>query len=108
VIVNAFSGKFEEVGAFGEFVGFIEQTKAVEVAAKALKLNTEAIKDVYAEVVFIPCDLSYLRIFPLYKPLCTNLLQLLISIRSRKNKPLTFRFQWSIIPLGGEEYDKRE
>jgi hypothetical protein len=67
VIVNAFSGNFEEVGAFGKSVGFIRQDKAVDAFAKALDFKSEELKDVQAEVVFVPSELSYLRIYPLWR-----------------------------------------
>jgi hypothetical protein len=67
VMVNAFSGNFEEVGSFGKARGYIDEEMAIEAAAQALRLKPEDTRDAQAEVVFIPCDITYLRISPLWR-----------------------------------------
>ncbi len=68
VVVNAFTGNFEEVSAFGKPAAFIEEAKAIG-AAKALvsKSLSDDQSAILADVVFIPCPLTYLRVYPLWK-----------------------------------------
>jgi hypothetical protein len=69
VIVNAFTGAFEEVTSFGTPITYLEERKAIEMAAQALKITTleSNAKETKAAVVFTPCDFSYLRAYPFWK-----------------------------------------
>ena len=67
VIVNAFTGEFEEVTSFGSPISYIDERKAIELASQAEKIEVAEITAAKASVVFTPCDLTYLRAYPFWK-----------------------------------------
>jgi hypothetical protein len=67
VLVNAFTGKFEEVASFHNSITYIYKSKALQIAAKALGVETKALN---ATLVYQPCALSQSRVCPFYEILC--------------------------------------
>jgi hypothetical protein len=67
VIVNAFTGEFEEITAFGEPVRYLPQREAVAIIASALKLDREQLRDAKASVLFRPSDITHIRTYPFWK-----------------------------------------
>jgi len=68
LIVNAFTGEFEEVTSFGRSITYLDEKGAIDAAARALNTKLDAVtKEPKATVVFTPCDLTYLRAYPFWK-----------------------------------------
>ncbi|MGD2086722.1 MAG: hypothetical protein PVH61_11095 [Candidatus Aminicenantes bacterium] len=68
VIINAFTGEFEEVTSFGEPIDYLEAREAIQAASRALNTEVVAVKTTpTATVIFTPCDLTYLRAYPFWK-----------------------------------------
>lgn len=73
VIVNAYTGRFEEVGAFGKPVRFLPEKDAINIAAKAMHLKDEEIqkmvseKQIKAIAMFQPSDITHIRIYPFWR-----------------------------------------
>ena len=67
VIVNAFTGEFEEVSSFGNAISYLEERRAIEVAGKALNMEVVNTKETQATVVFTPCDFTFLRAWPFWR-----------------------------------------
>lgn len=66
VIVNAFTGEFEEITAFGEPVRYLPQGEAIESVARAMKLSKEELKNVQASILFRPSDITHIRTYPFW------------------------------------------
>lgn len=67
VIVNAFTGEFEEVSSFGNAVSYLEEQKAIDAAAGSIKVDLVNVTKTQATVVFTPCDVTYLRAWPFWR-----------------------------------------
>jgi hypothetical protein len=73
IIFNAYTGKFEEVGAFGQPVRFIPKEEAINIAAKAMNLKDEEIKKMTSEkqitayMMFQPSELTHIRLYPFWR-----------------------------------------
>jgi len=73
IIFNAYTGSFEEVGAFGRPVRFIPKKEAINIAAKALSLKEEEIqkmvteKQITANMMFQPSELTHIRLYPFWE-----------------------------------------
>jgi hypothetical protein len=66
VIVNAYTGEFEEITAFGEPVRYLPQPEAVAIVATALKLDKVEVRDVKASMLFRPSDITHIRTYPFW------------------------------------------
>lgn len=73
IIVNAYTGNFEEIGAFRKPVAFLPKRRAINVAAKAMNLTdkeTEALikeKMITARMMYQPSEITHIRIYPFWK-----------------------------------------
>lgn len=73
VIVNAYTGQFEEITTFGKPVRYLPEKEAIDVAAKALNLKRTEIKKMLAEkiitatVMFQPSEITHIRAYPFWK-----------------------------------------
>jgi hypothetical protein len=73
IIVNAYTGKFEEIGAFGKPVSYLPKTTAVKIAVKALGLPDDRIEkmvkagEISAAMMFQHSELTHIRIYPFWK-----------------------------------------
>ena len=73
VIVNAYTGRFEEIGAFGKPVRYIPEREAINVAAKAMNLTDREIrkmiteKQISATMMFQPGEITHIRIYPFWR-----------------------------------------
>jgi len=67
VLVNAFTGKFEEVTGYDEPKKYLEKENALEAVAKYFELTTEEMQNAQAEVVFTPCYFTYFRAKPFWR-----------------------------------------
>lgn len=67
VIVNAFTGKYEEVASFRTPIKYIYKNEALQIAAEALGVETRALT---ATLVYQPCAVSQSRVCPFYEIMC--------------------------------------
>lgn len=67
MILNAFTGKFEEVGTFGLPVTYLSGDKALDAVADYLKLDREELKDVEMELAYMPSTITHLRSRPFWR-----------------------------------------
>jgi hypothetical protein len=73
IIVNAFTGHFEEVCAFGKPVPYLSKDEAIHIAAGKLGFNEEEFKKlaynkkVKAVLIFRPSNITHNRAYPFYK-----------------------------------------
>ncbi|NIM16103.1 MAG: hypothetical protein GTO45_29220 [Candidatus Aminicenantes bacterium] len=67
VLVNAFTGNFEEVTAYDEPLTYVDKNKAFEAVAYNLELTMEEMSTAQAEVVFTPCYFTCLRSKPFWR-----------------------------------------
>jgi hypothetical protein len=67
IIVNAYTGDFEEISAFGSPVSYLPQKEAVRVVARAMRLKEEELKDVKVTTMFRPSDITHIRVFPFWR-----------------------------------------
>jgi hypothetical protein len=64
VIVNAFTGNYEEVASFRNPIRYIYEDEALQIAAEALGVETKALD---GTLVYEPCALSQSRICPFWE-----------------------------------------
>lgn len=67
VIVNAFTGKFEEISAFGQPVRYLPEREAIAIAARAMRLDKKELKEIKATMMFLPSDITHIRPYPFWK-----------------------------------------
>jgi len=73
IMVNAFTGRFEEITAFGRPVRYLPEREAVNIAAKAMNLRDKEIEQMLAEklirasVMYQPSDITHIRAYPFWK-----------------------------------------
>ncbi|MCP5107987.1 MAG: hypothetical protein GY950_31650 [bacterium] len=67
VLINAFTGNFEEVTGYDESIKYLKKNKALEAIAGYKELTMEEMINAKAEVIFAPCSLTYLRAKPFWK-----------------------------------------
>ena len=67
VLVNAYTGAFEEATVFGRPVRFLTRDAALAVAAKAAGIDIEKLKDASATLMFQPSKVSHIRAFPFWE-----------------------------------------
>jgi hypothetical protein len=67
VIVNAYTGDFEEVGSFGKPVSYLPEKDAIAIATRALHLKPEAALRAKAALMFQPSEITHIRIYPFWK-----------------------------------------
>jgi hypothetical protein len=67
VIINAFTGEFEEVGAFGSPIGYLPKREAINVVTQALHLKKDELDNIKAVMMYRPSDITHIRIYPFWK-----------------------------------------
>jgi hypothetical protein len=67
VVVNAFTGKYEEVASFRRPIKYIYKAEALQIAAEALGVETKALA---GTLVYEPCALSQSRVCPFWEIMC--------------------------------------
>ncbi len=65
IVVNAFTGNFEQVSAFGSAIRYLPEDEAIKIAVDALKLGE--VKSIEAEMVYTPCVITSSRANPFWK-----------------------------------------
>jgi hypothetical protein len=66
MVVNAFTGNFEGVTAFGKPIRYIPVNEAISLALKSLKLRIPK-RDVHATMIFAPSEITHVRAYPFWK-----------------------------------------
>jgi len=73
VIVNAYTGNFEEIGAFSKPVQFLPKKGAIRVAARALNLADKEIESllkedaISASMMYQASEITHIRIYPFWE-----------------------------------------
>jgi hypothetical protein len=67
VIVNAYTGQFEEIGAFGKPVRYIPEEEVIDVIARSLGLKREEMKEFKPTLMFQPSDITHIRLYPFWR-----------------------------------------
>jgi len=67
ILVNAFTGNFEELTSYDEPIKYLKKEKALEAVALKKGLPMEEAMNAEVDVVFTPCYFSYLRSKPLLR-----------------------------------------
>ena len=67
IIVNAYTGDFEEIGVFGKPIRYLSEREAVIIAARAMRLSAREMKGVEARMIFQPSELTHIRIYPFWE-----------------------------------------
>jgi hypothetical protein len=67
VLVNAYSGHFEEVTAFGKPVRYFSKEEALDVVAGAMRVDRKKLKEAETTLVFQPSDITHVRVWPFWQ-----------------------------------------
>jgi hypothetical protein len=67
VLVNAFTGRVEEVTAFGTPVRYLTAEEAFDVVASALHAERRELDDAEVTLMFQPSDISHIRAYPFWR-----------------------------------------
>jgi len=67
VLVNAYTGNFEEVTAFGSPIRYLSEDEALEVVASALRVGRRQLKGAEATLMFQPSDIGHIRAYPFWR-----------------------------------------
>ncbi len=67
VIVNAYTGRFEEIGAFGKPVRYILKEGVIDIIASYLALKREEIEKLKPTLMFQPSDITHIRLYPFWR-----------------------------------------
>lgn len=67
VLVNAFTGAFEEVTAFGKPIRYLEREEALAIVASAMQGNVKELKKAEATLAFRPGDITHIRTYPYWQ-----------------------------------------
>jgi len=67
VLVNAYTGAFEEVTAFGSPIRYLPREEALGVVAAALQTSPERLRDAETTLMFQPSDITHVRTYPFWQ-----------------------------------------
>ena len=67
ILVNAFTGAFEEVTTFGQPIRYLPKWEALAIVASALHQDLHEFKDVEAGLRFEPGDITHIRAYPFWE-----------------------------------------
>jgi hypothetical protein len=67
VLVNAYTGRFEEVTAFGKPVRYLSRDEAVGVVADAMQVEGRELEAADAALIFQPSDITHVRTWPFWR-----------------------------------------
>ena len=67
VIINAYTGRFEEIGAFGKPVRYILKEEVIDIIASYLALKREEIEKLKPTLMFQPSDITHIRLYPFWR-----------------------------------------
>jgi hypothetical protein len=67
MIVNAYTGRFEEIGAFGKPVRYLPEEEVIDIIARSLGLKREEMKEFKPTLMFQPSDITHIRLYPFWR-----------------------------------------
>lgn len=67
VLVNAYTGHFEEVTAFGQPVRYLTQQEAIDVVAAAMRGDRPRPQEADVILMFQPSDITHIRTWPFWR-----------------------------------------
>jgi hypothetical protein len=67
VLVNGFTGAFEEVAAFGQPIRYLTRDEALDVVAAALHTTRRELRGADAALMFQPSDITHVRAYPFWR-----------------------------------------
>lgn len=67
VVVNAYTGEFEEVTTFGKPVRYLPKEEALSVVARGLHLRLADLQGAQATLMFKPSDITHIRVYPFWE-----------------------------------------
>jgi hypothetical protein len=67
VLVNAYTGAFEEVTAFGQPLKHLTEQEALKIVAAALKVVPNRLKATDVTLMFRPGDITHVRTYPFWR-----------------------------------------
>ena len=67
VLVNAFTGAFEEVTTFGKPIRYLAKEEALAIVASAMQRDTKELKNTEATLMFQPGDITHIRAYPFWR-----------------------------------------
>jgi len=67
IIVNAFTGQYEEITVFGKPVRYLTENEAIATIAKAMGLQKEEMQEIKATMMYQPSDITHIRTYPFWK-----------------------------------------
>jgi hypothetical protein len=67
VLVNAYTGQFEEVTAFGKAVRYLSREEALDVVAAAMQTQRKSLNDAEVTLMFQPSDITHVRTWPFWR-----------------------------------------
>lgn len=67
VIVNAYTGNFEEITTFGKPVKYLPEKEAINIVTQALHLKKEALREIKISMMYRPSEITHIRTYPFWK-----------------------------------------
>lgn len=67
VLVNAFTGDFEELTAFGRPIRYLPKEEALAIATAAMQGDAKELKRAEATLAFRPGDITHIRAYPFWQ-----------------------------------------
>jgi hypothetical protein len=67
VLVNAYTGNFEEVTAFGSPVHYLSEEEALDVVGSAFQLKRGQLRNAQTTLMFQPSDIGHIRAYPFWR-----------------------------------------
>jgi hypothetical protein len=67
VLVNAYTGAFEEITTFGKPIRYLSQKEALAVVAAALRRDSAELKRAKVTLMFQPGDITHIRSYPFWR-----------------------------------------
>lgn len=67
VMVNAYTGQFEEIVRFHKPVRYLSRNGAISVAAKAMKVSYRKLREAEATLMYRPSEITHIRAYPFWK-----------------------------------------
>lgn len=67
LLVNAYTGNFEEVTVFGNPMRYLLEEEALKIVADAMRLDQKKLRDVSLRLMFLPGDITHVRTWPFWE-----------------------------------------
>jgi hypothetical protein len=67
VLVNAYTGAFEEVTSFGQPIRYLGREEAIEIVSAALRMERDELGEVQAELMFQSGEITHVRTYPFWR-----------------------------------------